>query len=136
MIDEPRGPDVLAAVTKWLREQLLPQLPDTARFQAMVAANALDLALREWRNAPADAAHEHERLRRLLGHDGGPRELNAELCDALLEGRLVLDTPGVREHLWTTTMAKLAIDQPRYASYTDELARGRPPGNPIHDPKE
>ena len=41
MIDEPRGPDVLAAVTKWLREQLLPQLPDTARFQAMVAATSL-----------------------------------------------------------------------------------------------
>jgi len=30
-------------------------------------------------------------------------------------------TPGLAEHLWQTTMDKLAVDQPNYASYKREL---------------
>jgi len=36
-----------------------------------------------------------------------------------------LQTPGLSEHLWQTTMAKLAVDQPNYASYKRELG-GKP----------
>ena len=32
-----------------------------------------------------------------------------------------LQTPGLSEHLWQTTMDKLAVDQPKYASYKREL---------------
>jgi hypothetical protein len=32
-----------------------------------------------------------------------------------------LQTPGLADHLWQTTMAKLAVDQPNYASYKREL---------------
>jgi len=35
-----------------------------------------------------------------------------------------LRTPGLSEHLWQTTMDKLAVDQPNYASYKRELEKG------------
>jgi hypothetical protein len=36
-------------------------------------------------------------------------------------GAVDLNTPGLAEHLWATTLAKLAVDQPTYASYRREL---------------
>jgi hypothetical protein len=35
-----------------------------------------------------------------------------------------LSTPGLPEHLWQTTMDKLAVDQPGYAAYKRELGGG------------
>ena len=35
-----------------------------------------------------------------------------------------LATPGLADHLWQTTLAKLAVDQPNYASYKREMGRG------------
>lgn len=76
----------------------------------------LDLATTE------DAA-ELERLKALLGTDGTLAELNAELARRIAAGELDLATPGLSDHLWATTMAKLAVDQPTYAAYRAELAR-------------
>ena len=73
----------------------------------------------------ADAA-EVERLTKLLGHDGDLAALNAELAGKIAEGSLTLETPGVKDHLWATTLAKLAVDQPQYGSYKREAARDTP----------
>ena len=40
------------------------------------------------------------------------------------KGEVDLQTPGLSEHLWQTTMDKLAVDQPNYASYKRELGKG------------
>jgi hypothetical protein len=32
-----------------------------------------------------------------------------------------LQTPGLADHLWQTTMDKLAVDQPNYAAYKREM---------------
>ena len=37
-------------------------------------------------------------------------------------GELTLETPGLADHLWATTLAKLAVDQPNYAGYRAALA--------------
>ena len=65
-----------------------------------------------------------ERLRGLLGIDGSVAELNRVLADRIASGELDLATSGLAEHLWATTMDKLAVDQPNYASYKRELGRG------------
>ena len=70
MLDGPAGPNLLQAVARLLRDTLRPQLPPHAAFQARVAANALDLAAREWQLAPAAQTAARARLRALLGHDG------------------------------------------------------------------
>ncbi|MEY9725580.1 hypothetical protein ABIA07_001481 [Bradyrhizobium yuanmingense] len=51
-------------------------------------------------------------------------ELNRVLAHRIASGEMDLATPGLAEHLWATTMDKLAVDQPNYASYKRELGRG------------
>jgi hypothetical protein len=63
------------------------------------------------------------RLKQLLGMDGSLIELNRALADKIAKGELDLQTPGLTEHLWQTTMDKLAVDQPNYASYKREMGR-------------
>ena len=60
----------------------------------------------------------------LLGGKGSLLDLNRELADKIANGAVDLATPGVREHLWQTTLDKLAVDQPNYASYRREAGRG------------
>jgi hypothetical protein len=36
-------------------------------------------------------------------------------------GELDLQSEGLAEHLWQTTLAKMKIDQPNYAGYRREL---------------
>jgi hypothetical protein len=40
----------------------------------------------------------------------------------LASGDISLATPGLSEHLWEITLAKLAIDQPNYSGYVKALA--------------
>jgi hypothetical protein len=63
------------------------------------------------------------RLSQILGTKGSLGELNKLLADSIAKGELDLQTPGLAEHLWQTTMEKLAVDQPNYASYKRELGR-------------
>ncbi len=57
----------------------------------------------------------------LLGVHGTLDGLNQDLADRIAQGDIDLTTPGVKEHLWQTTLAKLAVDQPNYAAYKREL---------------
>ena len=59
-------------------------------------------------------------LQALLHTDGSLEELTALLSRRIAAGELDLQTPGLAEHLWATTLAKVAIDQPTYASYRRE----------------
>jgi hypothetical protein len=68
----------------------------------------------------SDAA-ETMRLTKLLGKEGSLGELNRALADRIARGEADLQTPGLSDHLWQTTMDKLAVDQPNYAAYRREL---------------
>jgi len=54
--------------------------------------------------------------------------LRRALCDAIREGRAGPDTPGLLDHVWAETLARVAIDQPAYPSFVREadLHRTRP----------
>lgn len=121
MLDDPRGVDILESVSRLMRDTLIPRLPPDAVFQARVAANAIDLVLRELRTGERLEREAHDRLRVLLGHDGTLAELEAELSQLIRDGQVDLAAPALLEHLWATTMAKMSIDQPNYASYRREL---------------
>ena len=43
------------------------------------------------------------------------------LAGRIAKGELDLQPPGLADHLWQTTMDKLAVDQPNYAAYRREL---------------
>ncbi len=59
----------------------------------------------------------------LLGVHGTLAGLNADLAERIAQGDIDLETPGVKDHLWQTTLAKLAVDQPNYAAYQEELKK-------------
>ena len=120
MLDQPQGADILAAVSRLLRDTLMPRLPPDAVFQARVAANAIDLVAREIRFGEAVEREALQRLQVLLDRDGSLQELENELSLRIRNGELDLQNSGLAEHLWQTTLAKMKIDQPNYASYRRE----------------
>ncbi len=124
MQDAPQPADLLSAVAHYLREQLLPTLTGHHAFQLRVSCNALDLVARQIVQEPAANDAELERLTKLLGHGGALADLNAELSQKIANGEVTLETPGLSDHLWATTLAKLAVDQPQYGPYRHEAGRG------------
>ncbi len=63
------------------------------------------------------------RLAALLGTQGSLLDLNRSLAERIGSGELDLGTPGLSDHLWQTTMDKLAVDQPNYGSYKREQGK-------------
>lgn len=115
MQDEPRPDEILAAVARFLRETVAPATTGHVSFNVRVAANALEMSRRQLLDETAGG--ERARLAALLGQDGDLAELNAELCRRIAAGAITLATPGLAEHLWAITLAKLAVDQPTYWGY-------------------
>lgn len=127
MQDEPTPTELMNAVAAFLRTEIAPQLSGGLAFKLRVATNALDLVARQLALETASAAAESQRLSRLLGADGALPDMNRKLSDDISRGEIGLQTPGLVEHLWQTTMDKLAVDQPNYASYRDELKKTSSP---------
>jgi hypothetical protein len=127
MQDQPTASELVEAVADFIRNHAMPQLQGHAAFHARVAANALDIVKRELDVAPTANAEEASRLAALLGMEASLEELNRELCRRIEAGEVGLDTPGLKDHLWRTTLTKLSIDQPNYSGYRralDEEAKG------------
>ena len=122
MQDPPAPSEVLGAVARFLKEQASPALSGHLAFQARVAANALEMMRRHLDLAPAAEAAEQARLAQLLGREGDLPTLTAELSRRIAAGEADLATPGLADHLWATTLAKMAVDQPSYAAYQASLA--------------
>ena len=117
MQDEPRPDELVKAVADFLRNDIAPQISGHAGFKLRVAINALDLVTRQL--IDASEREELQRLKVILG-EGELKELNQLLADRIRSGEIDLATPGVQEHLWQTTLAKLSVDQPNYAAYRRE----------------
>jgi len=120
MQDEPRPEEILAAVARYLRETVAPATSGHVSFNVRVCANALEMSRRQLLDPDSEA--ERGRLEALLGEDGDLAALNAELCRRIAAGEATLETPGLTGHLWETTLAKLAVDQPTYWGYRAALA--------------
>ncbi len=126
MQDEPTPVELTKAVADFLRNDITPMIKGHNAFKLRVAINMLDLVTRQLTQAQGSDAAEAARLSQLLGVQGSLGELNRVLADRIAKGELDLQTPGLSEHLWQTTMDKLAVDQPNYAAYKRELgSKGR-----------
>ena len=121
MQDEPTPIELIKAVADFLRNEITPVIKGHNAFKLRVGINALDLVTRQLSLADASDAAEAARLKALLGMQGSLLELNRVLSDRIAKGEVDLQTPGLADHLWQTTMDKLAVDQPNYASYKREL---------------
>ena len=121
MQDEPTPTELIKAVADFLRNDIAPVIGGHNAFKLRVSLNALDLVTRQLALQEGSDAAEAARLSQLLATQGSLAELNRALADRIAKGELDLQTPDLAEHLWQTTMAKLAVDQPGYGSYKREL---------------
>jgi hypothetical protein len=123
MQDEPTPIELTKAVADFLRNDVAPVMSGHNAFKLRVAINMLDLVTRQLTLEQCGDASEAARLAGLLGMQGSLIDLNRALADKIAAGDVDLRTPGLAEHLWQTTMDKLAVDQPNYAAYKRELGR-------------
>ena len=121
MQDEPTPKELIKAVADFLRGDIAPLISGHQAFKLRVAINALDLVTRQITMEPASDTAETTRLSKLLAMQGSLSELNRALADRIAKGEVDLQTPALADHLWQTTMDKLTVDQPNYASYRREL---------------
>jgi hypothetical protein len=121
MQDEPTPEELIKAVADFLRDDIAPEISGHLAFKLRVSINALDLVRRQIALEQGSDAAEIARLSQLLAMPGSLGELNRALADRIAKGEVDLRTPGLADHLWQTTMDKLAVDQPNYASYRREL---------------
>jgi Domain of unknown function (DUF6285) len=126
MQDEPTPIELTQAVANFLRSEIAPSLAGHQAFKLRVAINMLDLVARQLALEERSDGAEAARLARLLELEGSLFELNQALAERIADGKVDLATPGLPEHLWQTTLDKLAIDQPNYATYKRE--RGKEQG--------
>ena len=121
MQDEPTPTELIRAVADFLRNDIAPDVSGHAAFKLRVSLNALELVARQLALEAGSDAAELARLSQLLGMPGSLTGLNRALAERIAKGESDLQTPGLAEHLWQTTMDKLAVDQPNYAAYRREL---------------
>jgi len=118
---EPAASDLLEVAREAILAEIAPNLPESRRYAALMAANALAIAGRELA-APATGAAELARLADLLPGfaPGGEqasalREGTARLARAIREGRFDEGAPRARllAHLREGVRARLAVSNPR-----------------------
>jgi hypothetical protein len=122
MQDQPHPDEILTRVANFLKGPATRESGPHISFQLRVAANAVEICQRQLTLAPQAEAEELARLRALLLTDGDLPTLNRELAMRIRAGDVTLETPGLADHLWATTLAKLAVDQPTYSGYRAALA--------------
>jgi hypothetical protein len=118
----PPATELLASVTRFLRDELLPTLSGARAFNLRVGINVVELVRREIEQQGAADARERQRLAELLGGSADLTTMRSELCDKIAGGALTLDDPALRAHLRATTVDRLAIDQPTYSAYRAAIA--------------
>jgi len=119
--DMPRMDELLVSVRDFLRGDVMEATQGRVNFLARVAGNSLDIVLRELELGEAARAGEHARLKALLGEDGSLSALRWRLTRALRESSMALNTPGLAEHLRSSVVNQIAIDQPRYSGLKTAL---------------
>ncbi|GAA5232337.1 hypothetical protein FOZ76_16870 [Verticiella sediminum] len=112
----PSTDALLAAVITYLEQDLLPGLEGYHRFQTRVAANALKIVLREQRLGTAHAEQDAAAVADVLGRSGaGVNGVSSEdMADALRDGKLALDAPGLAQCLREMLRRQLAVDSPAW----------------------
>jgi hypothetical protein len=120
MREQPSAAELIEAVAEFLQRDVAPQLSGRTAFHARVAFNVLQIVRRELLLGPHADNEEAARLAALLGAAGDGGDLTAELCRRIAAGEIAADDPALIEHLWSTILDAVSVDQPNYATYRRE----------------
>lgn len=124
MVNCPTAPELIDAIKDFLREDVAPHLKDKTAFNLRVVMNLLETLKREQLLGAAASVRNLQGLRDLVGHDGSEEDLTADLSAMIRDGRMPIDSPLLHDHLWQTTLDRVAIDNPTYATYVRAISKG------------
>ncbi len=112
--DRPTAAELVEAVREFLERDVMGAIEGRVRFHTRVALNALGIVERELVAGPAADAEALEHLRAVLGHDGEPRELVADLARGIRDGSLDARRTEVLAAVRALVRAKLTVANPGY----------------------
>jgi len=121
-LDMPRTDELVSSVRDYLRTDVMPATEGRTSFLARVASNSLDIVLRELSLGAPQRALELTRLQKLFRSNDDLEALRWRLVNALRDGSMPLDEPGLADHLRQTVVNQLAIDQPSYSGLKTAFA--------------
>jgi len=124
-LDMPRLDELVQSVRDYLRDDVMATTQGRTRFLARVAANSLDVVLREVAVGELHRRRQEERLRALFDEAGELEALRWKLVRGLREGTIELDRPGLAELLREAVVNQVAIDQPGYSGLKTALGPSR-----------
>lgn len=110
----PTTAELLKGVRDFLRTEASQALEGRNNFLARVAANSVDIALRELTWGSDAAAWEQQALASLLNTHGHVHELRAKLCKAIRLAEIDLHNEKLHAYLRDSVYAQVMIDQPNY----------------------
>src|SRR5690606_11179455 len=102
---EPTNREMVEAVRTWIESAIKPKAEGHAKFEAVVAMNALGIVMRDL--------------------DCGMRAEDRSLAGALMRGETTLAEPGLLARLRRAVLDKCAIDSPKYAALAVARAEWR-----------
>ncbi len=120
-IDIPRTDELLVSVRDFLRNDVMEETSGRTNFLSRVAANSLDIVLRELSLGPVHQARELDRLQKLCQSEDALDVLRGRLVAELRDKKISLDDEALQHHLRQTVVNQIAIDQPRYSGFKRAL---------------
>jgi len=118
VINQPEAHDLLTEARRVLLESLAPELTGERKYEALMIANAMGMAIRELEFNAQNKAEEADRavlsLLETHGLPGHNVECESSLADAVRERQLEGGSVALRKVLRTLTEARLGINSPGY----------------------
>ena len=128
--NRPTVSELVESVREMMEDLLLLKLVDKSRvYHTRVAVNVLKIVERELGQSTSFYELERESLQNLLGIQGELPDLNDELVARINRGAFDRDNGELMAHFLRTVTAKVAIDNPEYATYKNYLASGELSGS-------
>ena len=115
--DMPSQQELVQSVRDYLREDAMKNLQGRSQFLARVAGNSLDVVLRELALGGQHQSLEADRLRHYYGSTAPLGDLRVQLSDDLRTGKIPLSDATIQQHLRSTVVNQIAIDQPNYSGF-------------------
>ena len=120
--DQPDAAELLAIARTVLREEVAPGLSGEARFNVLMVANAMAMAIRESEHGASLDAEALDDLRSLYDEPEATAEvLSTRLAQDIRAGRYDEDAPATALHrlLLADIRRRLVIANPRYLAESD-----------------
>jgi len=135
MREQPEGQNLLAIARATLLEKVVPLLPQDQRYSALMVANAMAIAMRQWQAGDAWQHEELARLQALLGADvaeGGDlqaalRAANRALAQKIRNGAFDQPSQPVTELLEWMAIQRVRESAPKALPASSSPAKNSAP---------